>query len=322
MKVLSFVLAALVGLIPIAAAQDYPSRPITLIVPFAAGGGVDTIARIVVERMKVALGQPIVIDNIPAAAGTVALARLVRATADGYTLGVGDQTAFVISSITNQVHYDVMKDFAPISMLSTSPVIFVGRNSLPQGNLRELIEWLRANPGKASLATFGQGSGPHIVGSAFQANTATQLQVVPYRGVAPALQDLIAGHVDLMFAEIAGALPHIREGKLRAYAVLSKSRSSAASEIPTIEEAGGPPLHITAWRGLWAPSGTPNAVIEKLNAAVIEALGDSHVQKRVAEIGQEIVSRDQMNPQALAAHHKAEFDRWQVLIKTAEQTKP
>ena len=207
-------------------------------------------------------------------------------------------------------------------MLSTSPVVFVGRTSLPQGNLRELIDWLRTNPGKASLATNGQGSGPHIVGGAFQKITGTQMQVVPYRGVPPALTDLMAGHVDLLFAEIAGVLSYVREGKLRAYAVLARSRSTIAPEIPTIEEAGGPPLHITTWRGLWAPRGTPQPVIEKLNAAVIASLGDPQVQKRVADIGQEVVSLAQMNPRALAAHHSMEMDQWRSLIKADETTKP
>jgi tripartite-type tricarboxylate transporter receptor subunit TctC len=312
---------ALIGSVQIAMAQDYPTRPIALIVPLAAGGGTDIISRILAERMKVTLGQPIVVDNMPVASGTLALARLARAAPDGYTLATGDQTAFVISSITNQMQYDVMKDFAPISMLSTSPVLFVGRSSLRQGNLRELIDWLRDNPGKATLGTFGQGSGPHIIGGAFQANTGTRLQIVPYRGVAPALQDLMAGHVDLLFVEIAGALPYVREGRLRAYAVLAQSRSSVAPDIPTIKEAGGPPLHVTTWRGLWAPRGTANTVIEKLNAAVVEALDDPQVQKRVADIGQEVVSPGQMNPQALAVHHRAEMDRWRGLIKAADETK-
>jgi tripartite-type tricarboxylate transporter receptor subunit TctC len=321
MKALCTFLAALIGSLQIATAQDYPTRPITLIVPLAAGGGADIVSRIVAERMRVSLGQPIVVENIPAAAGTVALARLARAPPDGYTLSTGDQTSHVISSITNQVQYDVMKDFAPISLLSTSPVLFVGRSSLPQANLRELTDWLRLNPGKASLATTGQGGGPHITGGAFQAKTATQMQVVPYRGVAPALQDMMAGHVDLLFVEIAGGLPYVREGKLRAYALLAPSRSRVAPEVPTIEEAGGPPLHIVTWRGLWAPRGTPDAVIEKLNAAVVEALGDPQVQKRVADIGQEVAAPTQMNPQALAAHHRAEMERWRALTKAADETK-
>jgi len=321
MKALCTFLAGVIGSLQIATAQEYPTRPITLIVPLAAGGGADIVSRIVAERMRVSLGQPIVVENIPAAAGTVALARLARAPPDGYTLSTGDQTSHVISSITNQVQYDVMKDFAPISLLSTSPVLFVGRSSLPQANLRELTDWLRLNPGKASLATTGQGGGPHITGGAFQAKTGTQMQVVPYRGVAPALQDMMAGHVDLLFVEIAGGLPYVREGKLRAYALLAPSRSRVAPDIPTIEEAGGPPLHITTWRGLWAPHGTPRPIIEKVNAAVVEALGDAQIQKRVADIGQDIAVPAQMNPQALAAHHRMEMDLWLGLIKAAETMK-
>jgi tripartite-type tricarboxylate transporter receptor subunit TctC len=321
MKALSSFLAALIVSVHSVAAMDYPTRPITLIVPLAVGGGSDIISRIVAERMKATLGQPIIVENIPAAAGTVALTRLARATPDGYTLSTGDQTAFVVSSIMNPVQYDVMKDFAPISLLSTSPVLLVGRSSLPQTNLRELIEWLRAHPGKASLGTFGQGSGPHIIGGAFQVHTGTKMQAVPYRGVAPALQDLMAGHIDLLFIEIAGALPYVREGKLHAYGVLGQSRSRVAPEIPTLEEAGGPPLHVTTWRGLWAPGGTPQSVIERLNIAVVEALGDPQVQKQVSDLGQEIVSPAQMNPAALAAHHRAEMDHWRALVVTADQTK-
>jgi tripartite-type tricarboxylate transporter receptor subunit TctC len=321
MKWLTALLAVLIGHVQNAMAQDYPTRPITLIVPFAVGGGVDIISRILAERMKLTLGQPIIIDNIPTAAGTVALTRLARASADGYTLSTGDQTPFVISSIVNQVKYDVLKDFAPISLLSTSAALFVGRSSLPQGNLRELIDWLRDNPGKASLATFGQGSGPHIIGGAFQAQTGTRMQVVPYRGVAPALQDLVAGHADLMFIEISSALPHLREGRLRAYAVLAPSRTPVAPDIPTIEEAGGPALHNTVWRGLWAPRGTPLRIIEKLNTAVIEALEDPQIKKQITDTGQEIVSPTQMNPQALAAHHRSEMDRWRALIRAADETK-
>ena len=321
MKWLTALLAVLIGHVQNAMAQDFPTRPITLIVPFAVGGGVDIVSRILAERMKLTLGQPIVIDNIPTAAGTVALTRLARASADGYTLSTGDQTPFVISSIVNQVKYDVLKDFAPISLLSTSAALFVGRSSLPHGNLRELIDWLQDNPGKASLATFGQGSGPHIIGGVFQAQTGTRMQVVPYRGVAPALQDLMAGHTDLMFIEISSALPYLREGRLRAYAVLAPSRTPVAPDIPTIEEAGGPALHNTTWRGLWAPRGTPLRIIEKLNTAVIEALEDPQTKKQITDTGQEIVSPTQMNPQALAAHHKSEMDRWRALIRAADETK-
>jgi tripartite-type tricarboxylate transporter receptor subunit TctC len=209
----------------------------------------------------------------------------------------------------------VLQDFAPISLLSTSPVVMVGANALPYRDLRELIEGARQNPGKVSFATFGQGSAPHIISGAFQAASATRFQIVPYRGTGPALQDLVAGHIDVMVSEIAGALPYWRERRIRAYALLSPTRSKAAPEIPTIEEAGGPPLHVVTWRGLWAPRGTPASIVEKLNAAVVEALGDPELQKRVADIGQEIVPRSRMNPGALAAHHRSEMEHWQALIK-------
>jgi tripartite-type tricarboxylate transporter receptor subunit TctC len=316
-------IAVLIGSVAattVAIAQSYPTRPITMIVPLAAGGATDMISRIVAEHMKTTLGQPIVIDNVPTAAGTVGVARAARAAPDGYTLSAGDQTSFVMSSITNPVQYDTVRDFAPISLLSTSPVVFLGKSSLPQRNLRDLIGWLRENPGKASLATFGQGSGPHIVGAAFQLNTATRMQAVPYRGTPPALQDLIAGQVDVMFAELATALPHIRDRNVQAFAVLASARSAAAPEIPTIEEAGGPALHITTWRGLWTPQGTPPGIIEKLNAAVVDALTDPKIQQRVAELGQELPPRAQMNPQALAAHHRAEREKWLTLIKAVSET--
>lgn len=298
-------------------AQDYPVRPITAIVPQAAGGGVDILARIVADRMKNTLGQPVVIENVPAAAGTVGVSRLAQAAPDGHTIGFGDQTSFVISRLTNPVRYDVLKDLEPISLLSTGPVVLVGRNALPPPDLKQLIAWLRANPGKATAGSFGQGSGPHIVAVAFQSMTATRFHIAPYRGVAPALQDVISEQLDLLFIEIAGAISHLRSGSVKAYAVLARERSSAAPDIPTVEEAGGPPLHITTWRGMWAPKGTPATVIARLNAAAVQALGDASVQKRIAEVGQEIVPRARQTPQALAAHHRAEMEKWLPMIKAA-----
>ena len=250
---------ALVGLLGTAQpgqTQDYPARPVMMIVPHAPGGGVDIIARIVAERMRETLGQAVVVENVPAGAGAVGVERAARAAPDGYTIVTGDQTSFVISSLINSVRYDVLKDFEPVALLSTSPSALVARTELPD-KLGDLIARLRTSAGSVSIGTFGKGSGPHILAVAFENMTGTRLQMVPYRGVAPALQDLVAGRLDLQFAEVAGMLPHLRGGKLKAYAVLSDRRSPAAPEVPTIEEAGGPRLHVTTWRGLWAPKGTP-----------------------------------------------------------------
>jgi len=310
---------AMVGLLGAAQpgqTEDYPVRPVMVIVPHAPGGGVDIIARIVAERMRETLGQAVVVENVPAGAGTVGVERAVRAAPDGYTIALGDQTSFVISSLTNSVRYDVLKDFEPVGLLSTSPPALVARTEMP-GSLAELIARLRTAPGSVSAGTFGKGSGPYIVAVAFENMTGTRLQMVPYRGVAPALQDLVAGRLDLQVVEVAGMLAHLRANKLKAYAVLSDRRSPAAPEVPTIEEAGGPRLHVTTWRGVWAPKGTPRDVIARINRAVAAALDEPDLQRRAADLGQEIVPRDQRTPQALAAHHRAEMKAWLPMIQAA-----
>jgi len=297
--------------------QDYPTRPITLVVPFVAGGGVDTTARILAERLKTTLGQPLVVENIPTGAGTVGVGRLAVAAPDGYTVGIGDQTSNVISAVASSVRYDVLKDFEPISLLSTSPVALVGSNKLQAANLRELIAWLRENPDKATIASFGQGSGPHISGVTFQNLIGARLRFVPYRGNSAALPDLVSGQIDLMLSEQSIILGHVRAGTIRAYAMLAKERSAALPEVPTIAEAGGPSLHVVTWRGMWVPKGTPAHVSSKLTAAVLDALNDTAVQKRLAEVGQEVVPAARRTPEALAAHHKAEIEKWAPMIKAA-----
>jgi tripartite-type tricarboxylate transporter receptor subunit TctC len=309
--------AILPASIPIALAQDYPSRPITLIVPLTAGGGADTLARILAERMKTTLGQPIVVENIPTAAGTVGVGRLAHAAPDGYTIGIGDQTTNVISSIVNPVHYDVLKDFDPISLLSTSPVALIARRTMQAADLKQLIVWLRENLDGATVASFGQGSGPNIVGAAFQRLTGTKFRMVTYRGNAAAMPDLLSGQIDLMFVEQSIMMGHLAGGSIKAYAILAQSRSAALPEVPTIEDAGGPPLHIVTWRGLWVPKGTPAHVSKRLGSAVVEALSDPAVQKRIVEVGQEVVPPAHQTPQALAAHHKAEIGKWTLMIKAA-----
>ena len=298
-------------------AQEYPTRPITLIVPHAPAAGVDILSRILAERMKTALQQAIVVENLPTGAGTVGVGRLAEAAPDGYTIGIGDQTSFVISSVTTSVRYDVLKDFEPIALLSTSPVALVARKTIQAPDLKELIVWLKNSPEGGTAGSFGQGSGPNIISATFQNLTGTKLRMVTYRGNAPALQDVVSGQIDLLFAEQASIVSHFRSGTIKAYAMLDKRRSALLPEIPTIEEAGGPPLHIVTWRGMWVPRGTPAHVSKRLGSAVVEALSDPAVQKQIAEVGQDVVPLDQLTPQALAAHHKAEFERWMPMIKAA-----
>jgi tripartite-type tricarboxylate transporter receptor subunit TctC len=270
----------------------------------------------VAERMRETLGQAVVVENVPAGAGAVGVERAARAAPDGYTVVTGDQTSFVISSLINSVRYDVLKDFEPVALLSTSPAALAARTELPD-KLGDLIARLKTSAGSVSIGTFGKGSGPHILAVAFENMTGTRLQIVPYRGVAPALQDLVAGRLDLQFAELAGIQSHLRGGKLKAYAVMADRRSPAAPGVPTIEEAGGPRLHVTTWRGVWAPKGTPRDVIAKLNRAVAAALADPDLQRRAADLGQDIVPRDQQTPLALAAHHRAEMTKWRPMIQAA-----
>ncbi len=309
-------LIGLLGTVQFGWAQDFPTRPVMMIVPHAPGGGVDIIARVVAERMRDTLGQAVVVENIPAGAGTVGVERAARAAPDGHTIVAADQTSFVVSSLTNSVRYDVLKDFEPIALMSTSPPALVAQTELPD-KLGDLIARLRTSAGSLSVGTFGKGSGPYILAVAFENMTGTRLQMVPYRGVAPALQDLIAGRLDLQIAEVAGMLSHLRSGKLKAYAVLSDRRSPAAPNVPTIDEAGGPRLHMTTWRGVWAPKGTPRDVITRINRAVTAALADPDLLRRAADLGQEIVPTDQQTPQALAAHHQAEMTKWLPLIQAA-----
>ncbi len=296
-------------------AQTYPSRPITMIVPFAAGGVTDIVARIVTDRMKNALGQPVVIENIGGAGGTLGVTRLYRSAPDGYTLIVGQWTSHIGAGAMYSVPFDYLTDFEPISMLSIAPLWIIGRSSLPAKDLKELIAWLKANPDKASSATTGLGSGIHMCLVYFQNMTGTKFPLAPYRGAAPLMQDLLAGQIDLSCPEAGQTLPQYRAGTIRAFAVLTEKRWFAAPDVPTIDEAGVPGLHFPFWHGMWAPKGTPPDVIAKINAAVVEALADPGVRQRFTELGHEVVAREQQTPQALAAAHKAEIEKWWPIIK-------
>jgi tripartite-type tricarboxylate transporter receptor subunit TctC len=304
--------------LPLAAsAQIYPSRPITLIVPSAAGGPSDTLTRILTERMKSSLGQPLIIENQGNAGGSIAVGRVARAAPDGYTISIGQFGNYVLNGAIYSLSYDVLTDFAPVALLASNPQVIVSKNALPAKDLKDLIAWLKQNPDKAAQGTAGAGSPAHIAGAYFQDTTGTRFQFVPYRGAAPAMQDLLAGQIDLMLDQASNAIPQVRAGRIRAYAVTSKFRMEAAPEIPTVDEAGLPGFYVSVWHGLWAPRGTPTDIIAKLNAAVVEALLDATVRQRLGELGQIIPPRDQQTPEALAIYQKSEAEKWWPIIKAA-----
>jgi tripartite-type tricarboxylate transporter receptor subunit TctC len=307
--------AALPAVSRIAWAQTYPARPITMIVPFAAGGPNDGIARIMAERMRVSLGQPVMVENIDGAAGSIGTGRAARAAPDGYTISIGYWGSHVANAAIYPLDYDVVKDFEPITLLVESPLLIVASNATPARDLGEFVDWLRANPGKASSAV--PGSASHVASVFFQRETGTSFRLVPYRGAGPAIQDLTQGRIDMGLLNAGAPLPHVRSGAFKAYAVTAKRRLAAAPGIPTVEEAGFPGLNATAWFGFWAPARTPNGIIAKLNAAAVETLADPNVRARLADLAQEIFPREQQTPAALAEMQKAEISKWWPIIKAA-----
>ena len=300
-----------------ATAQTYPARAVTMVVPFSAGGPTDTIARIMAERMGKALGQTVVVENTTGAAGSIGVGRVARAAPDGYMLSIGHWSTHVVNGAVYQLSYDVLKDFEPVAMIASNPQLIISKNAVPAKDLNELVAWVKANQDKVSVGTAGVGSASHVGGIYFQDIIGAKLLFVPYRGAAPAIQDLMAGQIDLMLDQAANSLPWVRGGKIRAYAVTAKTRLPAAPEIPTVDEAGLRGLYIAIWHAIWVPKGTPKDVVAKLNAAIVEALADPAVRQRLGDLGQEIPSRDQQTPEALAAYHKAEIEKWWPLIKAA-----
>ena len=301
----------------IASAQVYPSRPITLVVPYPAGGPSDTLARILGESMRGLLGQPVVIENVSGAGGAIGVGRVARAAPDGYTLSLGHVQTHVINAATQTLQYDVVKDFEPVSLLADTPQWIAARSTFPAKDLTEMTAWMKANPGKATVGAVGVGGPTDIAAIFFQKRTGTSFQLVPYRGGAPLIQDLVAGQIDLTFGQAANYLAHVRGGRLKAFAVLAKQRWWAAPDVPTMDEAGVPGFYSSFWHGLWVPKGTPKDVVAKLHAVVVDALADPALRKRFSEIGQEIWPRDMQTPEALAAMQKAEIERWWPIIKDA-----
>jgi len=309
--------AIFAALTTLAQAQVYPSRPITLIVPYATGGSTDAVGRIMAERMRVPLGQSIVVENVTGANGSIGVGRAARAAPDGYTIGMGAWPTHVVNGAIYNLPYDVLNDFEPVVLLPTQPLLILARKTMPARDLNELIAWLKANADKATQGHAGVGSTAHVGGVFFQKETGTRFAFVPYRGGGPAMQDLIAGQIDLMFDPAGSAVPHVLAGSIKAYAVTAKSRLAGAPDIPTVDEAGVPQLYVSLWHALWMPKGTPKDIIAKLNAAAVEAMADPEVRARLIALGQDIPPRDMQTPEALAVYHRAEIEKWWPIIKAA-----
>jgi tripartite-type tricarboxylate transporter receptor subunit TctC len=309
----AIVLAAVAGVVA-AQAQTYPSRQITLIVPFPPGGSTDVAARIMAEHMRARLGQPVVIENVGGAGGSIAVGRVARAAPDGYTIDIGQWDTHV-GSIIYKLDYDLQKDFEPIGLISNNPQLLVAKKDLPASGLKELVAWMKANPGKINYVN--QNAAANVTGVIFEKLTGQKLHYIPYRGAGPAMTDLVSGQVDLLVVQGAAALPQVRAGKIKAIANLSPQRSASIPDIPTSDEGGVPGLYMSGWFGFFAPKGTPKAVIATLNDAMVQALAEPAVRARFAELGLDVASRAQQTPEGLAAFQKAEIDKWWPIIREA-----
>ncbi len=310
-------LAVALGNMSDAAAQAFPSRAITMVVPYSAGGQSDTVARIVAEHMRTSLGQPIIVENVSGAGGRIAVERVAGATPDGHVLILGTQSQFVYSGAIETLPYDPVNDFAPIALVASSPHLVLARPDVPAKDLAELITWINANQNKVSQGHVGLGGAPYLCAIEMQNRIGARWTLVPYRGGSLAMQDLVAGHIDLYCSTPGTALAMVRTGMIKVYAIAGEKRLAAAPDIPTADEAGLPGLHIPTWHGLWAPKGTPKVVIDKLNAAVRGALADRAVATRLAEIGIDVPAPAQQTPEALGTFQRDEIEKWWPIIQAA-----
>ena len=317
MRKLLLAFAAIAAGTACAGAQSFPQRPITLIAPFPAGGPLDTIARIVAEPMREALGQPIIVENVAGAGGNLGVGRLARAEPDGYTVGIGQWSTHVVNPVTYSLPYNVQTDFEPIGLLTITPQLIIARKDFPAKDIRELVTWLKANPDKATAGTVGAAGGAQVSSIYFQNQIGTKLRFVPYRGGGPAVQDMAAGQLDIMLDQAANALGPVRGGSVKAYAVMSKMRWQALPDVPSIDESGTPGLYVAYWHAMWAPKGTPKDVVARLNAAVGRALADPAASKRLSDVGHDVFPREQRTPEALTAYHKAEIDKWWPIVRAS-----
>jgi tripartite-type tricarboxylate transporter receptor subunit TctC len=301
-----------------AAAQTYPSRPIMMIVPLATGGSTDVIARIMAEGMRAALGQPVIVENVTGAGGTIGVGRVARATPDGYTIGIGQWGTNMANGAIYPLQYDLIKDFEPIGLIASQPFLIDARKTMPAKDLKELIAWLKANADKVSQGNSGVGTPSHVAGILFQSALGARWQMVPYRSAGLSMQDLVAGQIDVLLDTPAVSLSQVRGGNIKAYAVTAKTRIAAAPEIPTTDEAGLPGFYFSFWHALWAPKGTPKAIVGKLNGALVTTLADPALRQKLVELSQEIYPREQQTPEALLAFHQAEIEKWWPVIKAAD----
>jgi tripartite-type tricarboxylate transporter receptor subunit TctC len=301
----------------IAAAQNYPARPVTMIVPFPAGGATDTLARFLGERMRAVLGQPVIIENVAGAAGSLGVGRAVRSLADGYTLSIGTSTTHMLTGGLYALQFDLLKDLEPVIQIGSEPLLIVGKKSLPADDLKGLIAYLKANPDKASVGIAGVGATGHLTGISFQKETGTKFQFVPYRGNAPAMQDLLAEQIDFMIEPSSNFKSLLGAGSVKPYAITGRTRLPSSPDIPTADEAGLPGFFASLWYGLWVPKDTPKDIIAKLNATMVQVLADPQVKKRFDELGIEITPLVRQSPEALRAYQKAEAERWWPIIKAA-----